>query len=263
MIKILFIYFISINILTANNLLNVGMHQSQVYFIENYNKAIMNIYREDFGKKKYLIDKNIKIKSLEPSIIKNINYFEVDVTYIEEYDDIFVSYGVMENNNLLRFQVFNGSLLTLSYFFQKTHQQNKNVKFWIDLKNLTFDNFNQVITKLKNNYKQYDFFLEIQDIEIAKLFKKNGFDNYIIWLDINKIDDTTYQKEIIDLNPIAISQHYIHLEKLKSNFKEYKIYTWTNNIEYDIDGKNKLSLVLNNCSVVLIDYDILFGLVYE
>lgn len=130
---------------------------------------------------------------------------------------------------------------------------NKDVKFWLDTKNVVPSNqeiFVDTLTNIIHRYqlKQEQFLIESTNLEIAKYFSKRGYlSSFYIWIpDIKNKNEDKKEAILTDLKPrikaskvTRLSFDYSLMPTVKRVFKtelpNVKYLSWNTSKEYDTD----------------------------
>ena len=184
---------------------------------------------------------------------------EVDVIYSPEKNDIYVGRVVADTSKNLPLNEWLAMLKEPS----KTY-------YWIDFKNLSCENANQVFDVLNPLVDKYEIkdvaFVESQDLEALKIAKENDYhtilwvDNLYYWKNRRPADSVSIVKiirsKIEKLQPDAISCEYTMFPLLCDSFPEQNIHFWDTPKEYTPENVEFTKKLCENpnVKVVLVDY---------
>lgn len=163
-----------------------------------------------------------KLKQVKSSFIG----VELDLVYIEDLDVLDVRHPPEASINLS----FDEYLDEIS--------QEKNLKLWLDIKNLNSDNAENVLGRInyllkKHNKLKEHFLVETVRPDALKIFNETGFETsyYLPYLHLLKADDLkdtlSYINKILKTQPeLGISTHYKSYPILENQFSNTKKYLW-------------------------------------
>lgn len=225
--------------------INYGLHMSQVYYFRDYKNILENVYNiEDL--KSYPESNDITLNNLSSFLNDhNIRILELDTTFYN--GNLYVSYGVMKDGKLYRFQLFNGKRIRLDLFINKVIDQSADVSFWLDIKNINMLNVKEICSWSKGLSNK--LFIESKDINVLQYLKNSQCSKTIHWFDwghrsfVNKI---TYLYKIYKLSPDFISQSYKKLALLNILFPYKDHAVWTNGISKSHFSKIDAKVVLGD-----------------
>lgn len=132
-------------------------------------------------------------------------------------------------------------------------KNNKQIKLWLDLKNINSNNFDHFITRFEQllliyNLDKTQFILESVDINIAKQFKTNGYQSsFYIWVDnVHNLSEKEKEKKLLQLFSVVEESKLTRLSfdhnlilPAKNIFQEklpyIKFYSWNTGKYYRKD----------------------------
>jgi hypothetical protein len=228
--------------------IEVGLHQSQVYLFENYEDQL-EYHFDEKATDSLIVAKELKIS--DGLDLENAPWIEVDATYLTKPSGIYVSYGVVDSGQLVRFQSFNKRLIPLGLYIKTVTQVYGTKNYWIDLKNLTLDNAKEV-SSLVRQYKEDSPRTHIN----VESDNTDALEQLILDLGANNVINWFLQAGHME-NALQISQHYSRLINRPFDPK-LRLFSWTNGIQDSEDVELEYSKILrSDLDVVLFDYPIL------
>jgi hypothetical protein len=269
-LTLLFIFFFSVN-----GYSKVGLHMSQVYLIKDYKLKLKNQF-DSQSKFSNLRDFELNEENIKVVHRKQISAIEIDVTYLDNknasQENLYVSYGIVDKKQkLTRFQTFSNHLLSLPLYLKKISSL-LSLKFvWIDLKNLTENNAEEVCKIYKEKIKDIsldtNIYIESQNLPALKILYKSGCKKVIYWTRMSKISSITglnfwkFLGDIYSISPVILSQDLKEKKKLESSFYLMNLFSlvhfsyWTNHmppekIKSNVNYNSEDNIILMDLHVI-------------
>jgi glycerophosphoryl diester phosphodiesterase len=123
--------------------------------MKQYNNLNIWSHRGVSGKIRGRFVKDNSPKAVQLSIDNGFTGFEVDIFFNRKMKKCVVSHDLRIKNGEHKYNLINGKLLLLDEIF-KILEKHKNIKIWIDIKNLNRSNYKTVYSILKNMSDGYD-----------------------------------------------------------------------------------------------------------
>ncbi|MCG9597831.1 hypothetical protein L1D15_14000 [Vibrio sp. Isolate25] len=207
----------------------IGLHASQVYLIESYQNSLENI--TDFSKEIDIKEK-LTLNSNNVPFLKKVGAIEIDVTYLEDYRNLFVSYGKTDSDGeLVRFQSFSGKLVTLQSYLSEVSKHFNGI-VWLDLKySTTYDlsNVCNIVKSKENDFRE--IYVETQSTFHSTILRLLGCDS-IYWISNKDIGTRPFSLDIIGLfSNFNVSGSFTNYNIIKDNYSDANIFLWTNGIK--------------------------------
>jgi hypothetical protein len=216
------------------------------YFIPIYkgnSKAIFNNYQKLWVHR--VLDSN-------DANTKYVNFkgIEVDVFFEIEKNVFDVRHhGKYRGNTLLDFL---------------SNINDKELFFWIDLKNLNNKNVlairNRLTEIIVSGVNKEHILIESKNIELLEVLQNEGF--YVsYWLPTFNFIKSTYEvfqvkNDLIKYKPNAISCSYYNVDFYSRKFPKYNLHCWTNGLEEGRDNLKVFKISLrDNVKVILVDFE--------
>ena len=242
-----------------------GLHKSQDQFIEP------SIIKSQYEVPVTLMERNDSVALKLLPNLKKITWLEIDSTYIEELDLLTVSYGLVKDDKLSTYVVYEGKHLPLSVFLSTIWKDHKGFNFWIDLKNLNESNAQKVCEHVQKSFPEdikSRLFIESPKANGLINLRKNGCTNLIYWLGGTKLGNMNFFKRILFqlkiyflVRPSYVSQSYTVLENGETYLPLLPKAVWTNDIQNSHDSKVKVRQTIeelrSRSNLILLDKNIL------